>query len=171
MGKSRHCDQNFERGLGVGCAHQCREGHHGGVGRPGSLHLPVWLLMGRSAVRPQVSGYLRFDTMDDADGEQPSAVEAMNKTVNLCKLLTTKSVAPVIRLSMAELSKYGVLFKQCPIKKANWIAFNRAFASKTRLLSGSLLPQQFQNGRGAAAALSAGNGLLRSFEGIRESNR
>lgn len=58
--------------------------------------------------------------MDDTEGEQPSAVEVINKTVNLCKLLGTKSIAPVIRLSMVELSKYGVLFKQCPIKKVNF---------------------------------------------------
>lgn len=65
----------------------------------------------------QIEGYLRFDTMDDSETDQPSAVEVINKTVNFCKLLTTKSIAPVIRLSMNEFAKYGVLFKQCPIKK------------------------------------------------------
>lgn len=44
-------------------------------------------------------------------------VSLLNRTVNFCKFLKTKSIDPVLRIIYDDLSRHGYFFKECPIKK------------------------------------------------------
>lgn len=62
--------------------------------------------------------------MVDPDTDTEEAVEIFNKTMNLCQILTSKKVPPILRLLFSELVKNGTMFTSCPIQKKLYYVHN-----------------------------------------------
>lgn len=72
----------------------------------------------------QVRGYLRLNSMLDPDTDTEEPVEIFNKTLNLCQVMVSKKIAPILRVLITEIAKSGTMFTACPIEKKHYYLQN-----------------------------------------------
>lgn len=72
----------------------------------------------------QVRGYLRLNSILDPDTDTEESVEIFNKTMNLCQIMASKKIDPLIRVIFSEMLKNGTMFSSCPIQKRHYYLQN-----------------------------------------------
>lgn len=67
---------------------------------------------------------MRLNSILDPDTDAEESVEIFNKTMNLCQIMASKKIDPLIRVIYSEISRNGTMFNSCPIQKRRYYLQN-----------------------------------------------
>ncbi|XP_055316912.1 uncharacterized protein LOC129576228 [Sitodiplosis mosellana] len=64
--------------------------------------------------------YLSSNSTFNPDTDTEDSVEIFNKTMNLCQLMASKKVDPLLKVAFSKILKNGTWFTSCPIRKGRY---------------------------------------------------